>query len=269
MGAVRDIALAVVLGYVAIAALVWFAQERLMFFPRAAPGTPRPPPGWQLEQVRITAKDGTALAGVLVRPSAARGPLLIQFGGNAEEATESASTVHEAYGSRAVLLVNYRGYGESAGAPGEKPLVADAIELYDWAARRADVDPARIALHGRSLGTGVAVQLAAARPVRCVVLTSPFSSAIDVARAAYPWLPVALLMRHPFDSMAHAPKLAMPALVLMGEADRVIPVESSERLAAAWGGPVERLRLPGFGHNDLSLHPGYNAAIRAFLDANI
>jgi fermentation-respiration switch protein FrsA (DUF1100 family) len=245
---------------------VWFAQERLMFFPRAAMGAARAPPGWQLEDVRIVAHDGTALTGVLVRPAAPRGPLVIYFGGNAEEATEFASSAHEGHGDRAVLLVNYRGYGGSGGSPGEKALVADALEIYDWAARRADVDPGRIAVHGRSLGSGVAVQLAAARPVRCVVLTTPFASALDVARAAYPWLPVALLMRHPFDSLAHAPRLAMPALVLMGEADRVIPVEHSERLAAAWGGPVERLRLPGFGHNDLDVHPGYHAAIKTFLE---
>ncbi|HEX5130230.1 MAG TPA: alpha/beta fold hydrolase [Usitatibacter sp.] len=204
-----------------------------------------------------------------MRPSAARGPLVIYFGGNAEEVTESAHAVPEAHGDRAVLLVNYRGYGKSAGTPGEKALVADAIEIYDWAAKRPDVDPGRIAVHGRSLGSGVAVQLAAARPVRCVVLTTPFSSALDVARSAYPWLPVALLMRHPFDSIAHAPSLKMPMLVLMGEEDRVIPIASSERLASAWGGPVERLRLPGFGHNDIGLDPRYNATVKAFLDRNL
>jgi fermentation-respiration switch protein FrsA (DUF1100 family) len=276
LGALRDLALAVALGYVAIAILVWFAQERLMFHPRGALAPPTPPPGWRLETVRLTARDGTTLAGVLAQPAAtrdaltpARGPLVIHFGGNAEEATELAGSVHGLLGERAVLLVNYRGYGESGGSPGEKALVSDALELYDWAARRPDVDPARIAVHGRSLGTGVAVQLAAARPVRCVVLTSPFASALEVARNAYPWLPVGLLMRHPFDSAARAPNLAMPALVVIGTADTLIPPAHSERLAAAWAGPVERLRLEGFGHNDLSLHPGYNAAIRAFLDRNL
>jgi fermentation-respiration switch protein FrsA (DUF1100 family) len=261
----RDLALAVVLGYVAIAALMWFAQERLMFYPRSSLGPATPPQGWQLEEVRFSAPDGTALAGALVRPSNVRGPLVIYFGGNAEEVTEYAPGVRDTYGDRAVLLVNYRGYGASAGSPGEKAIVADALALYDWAARRPDVDPDRIAVHGRSLGSGVAVQVAAARPVRCVVLTSPFSSALDVARSAYPWLPVALLLRHPFDSMAHAPKLKVPALVLVGEADTLVPPEHSERLAKAWGGTVERSRFPGMGHNDVSMHPGYNSAIQAFL----
>ena len=265
MATLRDLALAVVLGYGAIAALMWFAQERLMFYPRGSVGRPSPPPGWQIEEVELPVRDGTRLAGVLVRPNASRGPLVIYFGGNAEEVTESAAASHETYGERAVLLVNYRGYGRSEGSPGETGLVADALELYDWAARRADVDPARIALHGRSLGTGVAVQLAAARPVACIVLTSPFASALDVARNAYPWLPVSLLMRHPFDSLKHAPQLKVPALVLMGATDDIIPAKESERLAAAWGGPVERLQLEGFGHNDLAMHPKYHEAIRRFL----
>jgi pimeloyl-ACP methyl ester carboxylesterase len=124
-------------------------------------------------------------------------------------------------------------------------------------------------VHGRSLGTGVAVQVAASRPVRCVVLTSPFASALEVASGIYPWLPVSLLMRHRFDSARHAPALRAPALVISGEADRLVPSRHSDKLAALWGGPVERLVLPGFGHNDLQVDPRYAVAIRAFLDANL
>ena len=165
--------------------------------------------------------------------------------------------------------MNYRGYGRSAGRPGEKALVSDGIELYDWAARRPDIDPQRIVLHGRSLGTGVAVQVAAARPARCVVLTSPYASLVDVAKEVYFWLPVALLMRHRFDSAALAPGLRVPALVLVGEADDLVPPHHSHKLAAAWGGTVERVSLEGFGHNDLDITPRYAAAIRAFLDRNL
>jgi pimeloyl-ACP methyl ester carboxylesterase len=85
----------------------------------------------------------------------------------------------------------------------------------------------------------------------------------------YPWLPVALLLRHRFDSAARAPGLRVPLLVLVGEADTLIAPHHSERLAAAWGGPVERVNLPGFGHNDLDLHPRYAQALRAFLDRHL
>jgi len=266
MALLKAVLLAVAVGYVAIAVLVWLAQERLIFMPVAVGAPPQAPPGWRLEKVSIPAEDGTALAGVLLLPPAPRASLVIYYGGNAEEVTASASQAQSEYGTRAVLLMNYRGYGESGGKPTEKALVADALRLFDWAAARGDIDPARIALHGRSLGTAIAVPVAAARPARCVVLTSPFASALDVAREVYPWLPVAWMLRHPFDSGRLAPRIAVPALVLVGEGDTIIPKRHSDRLAAAWGGPVERVTLPGFGHNDLDLNPRYREAIREFLD---
>jgi fermentation-respiration switch protein FrsA (DUF1100 family) len=267
--ALKILLLAGVIGYLAVAGLVWLGQERLMFFPRAATERPTAPRGWHLENVSITAADGTRLVGVLVMPVAAHPPLVIYFGGNAEEVTAFAPLVADVYGERAVLLVNYRGYGESGGKPGEAALVADGAMLFDWAARRGDLDASRIALHGRSLGTGVAVQVAAMRPAKCVILTSPFDSALEVAKAIYPWLPVSMLIRHPFDSMARAPRIVVPALFLMGESDTLIPIGHSQRLAAAWGGTVERASFKGFGHDDLDLNPGYAAAIRSFLDRHL
>jgi fermentation-respiration switch protein FrsA (DUF1100 family) len=192
--------------------------------------------------------------------------VIIYFGGNAEEVTAYAGEVAARYGPRAVVMVNYRGYGESGGKPGEQALVADALAIHDWVAGRGDVDAARIAVHGRSLGSGVAVQLAAARRVRCLVLTSPFDSLVAVARSHYPWAPVGWLMRHRFESIAFARSVSIPALVLIGEIDDIIAPENSQRLANAWGGPVEFVRLPGRGHNDLDVDSRYTNAIREFLD---
>ena len=260
---------AVAIVYAAIVVVVWFLQERLLFYPQAVTVPPRAPDGWRMENVAFTAHDGTRLAGTLVLPAAARAPLVIYFGGNAEEVTGFAHAARETYGERAVLLVNYRGYGASEGKPTETALVSDAVELYDWARGRADIDGERIAVHGRSLGSGVAVQLAAARPVRCVILTTPFESALDVAKEVYPWLPVSLLMRHPFDSARRAPAIHVPALLLTGGADTLIPKHHAERLAAVWGGPVEHLSFEGFGHNDIDLAPPYAQAIHAFLDRHL
>jgi fermentation-respiration switch protein FrsA (DUF1100 family) len=250
-------------------ALVWLGQERLMFYPRGPAPRPAAPPGWRLEEVSITTSDGVTIEGVLVLPPVSRPPLVIYFGGNAEEVTSFAPGVAQAYGERAVLLVNYRGYGRSRGRPGEAALVRDGAEIFDWAARRADIDASRIAVHGRSLGSGVAVQVAAARPVKCIVLTSPFDSALEVAKSVYPWLPVSWLMRHPFDSTAHAPKLSMPALFLAGDSDTLIPKKHSDRLASMWAGPAERVAFEGFGHNDIDLNPRYAASVREFLDRRL
>jgi fermentation-respiration switch protein FrsA (DUF1100 family) len=265
LAAAKAILLAVALGYLAVAFLLWIAQERLIFHAVGLPGPPIAPRDWRMEPVAFTARDGTPLAGILLMPPRERPPLVIYYGGNAEEATSRSPTVHETYGDRAVLLMNYRGYGGSGGRPGEKAMVSDALELFDWAAARADIDAHHIALHGRSLGSGVGVAVASKRPAACIVLTTPFDSALEVAAKIYPWLPVAYLLRHPFDSAALAPQIRIPALVLIAEQDNIIPRRHSERLAERWGGSVERRYFAGFGHNDLDLNPAYDAAIRGFL----
>jgi dienelactone hydrolase len=250
-------------------ALVWTFQERLLFYPRPVEGIPAAPPGWTLEEISFGASDGTILSGVLAKPPLERPALIVYYGGNAEEVSGFAARAREVYGDRAVLLMNYRGYGRSGGNPGERSMVADAIAIFDHMVARRDLDGERVALHGRSLGTGVAVQVAAARSVRCVVLTSPFSSARAVAAGIYPWLPVRWLMRHPFDSTRHAGALTVPALILVGAADQLIPRAHSDELAAAWGGPVTVRAFAGGTHDSVSIAPGYDEAIREFLGRHL
>ncbi len=263
---IKVLLLAVAAGYTGVLVLVWLGQERLQFYPRPVESKPLAPAGWHLEEIAFTTRDGTRLAGVLALPPNPRPPLVIYFGGNAEEVTAFAPMANEYYAGRAVLLVNYRGYGDSEGKPGETALVSDGLELFDWARTRNDLDGSRIAIHGRSLGSGVAVQVAAVRPAKCVVLTSPFLSAREVAKKQYPLLPVTLLMRHPFDSAARAPGIKVPALFFMGTADTLIPMAQSEALASLWGGPAEQIVFDGFGHNDIHVNPRYGSAIREFLD---
>lgn len=254
----------VVAAWAGVCALLWLGQDKLLFYPSPVVGARTAPPGWRLEPVRLPVAEGVALEGLLVLPpTPAPHALVIYLGGNAEEVTAYAGEA-AAWGDRALLLVNYRGYGASGGRPGEAALVADAAQLFDWAARRPDIDPEAIAVHGRSMGTGVAVQLAAQRPVACVVLTSPFTSARDVAASAYPWAPVRWLLRHPFDSAAHAPGIRRPVLILYGERDTLVPPSQSQSLAQRWGGPVETLALPA-GHDDIGLDPRHGEAVRAFL----
>lgn len=250
--------------YLALVGAMWLLQERLLFYPQPAVAPVVVPPGWHVEDVHFAARDGVRLAGILALPPHGDRSAVIYFGGNAEEATSAAIDAEKLYGQRAVLLVNYRGYGASEGRPSERALVEDAIALYDWLAQRGDIDAQRIALHGRSLGSGVAVQVAAARPARCVLLTTPFDSAVRVAAEAYPWLPAAWLMRHPFDSVSRAPAIKAPALVLVGADDTLIRPPRSENLAAHWGGPVQRAVFAHVGHGDVQLAPGYETTVRDF-----
>ena len=135
--------------------------------------------------------------------------------------------------------MNYRGYGRSGGRPGERQLLADALLLYDRVTRRPDVDPGRVAVMGRSIGSGVAVYVARERPVLGAVLVSPYDSVAAVARDAFPYLPVPLLLRHRFEAASWAAGVRAPLLALIAGDDRVIDPRA---LPAGWRPPG---RAPG------------------------
>src|SRR5262245_23236673 len=238
-------------------------QERLIFMPQPLIGPgPAQRPG--LEEVEIASVDGPRLRGWLVKAPVERAPLLIYFGGNAEEVSW---LVAEAPRLRpwSLLLVNYRGYGRSEGRPGQRELFADALRLHDWAREQPAVAPGPVAAMGRSLGGGVAVYLAAQRPLAGVVLVTPFDSLTAVAQHHYPWLPVRWLLRHPFDSLTLAPAIRTPMLCLVAGRDRIVPPVHAARLYAAWGGPRRRVDFPDADHNDVASEPGFWPAIAGFL----
>jgi pimeloyl-ACP methyl ester carboxylesterase len=247
---------------VCVLLLVWLFQERLIFFPR--PLESRPAPRTGLEEVTIATADGAALRGWLVKGALAPAPLVIYFGGNAEEVSWLAEVAGD-FAGWSLLLVNYRGYGESEGKPGEKALLADALAVYDFARRHQDVDPERIVAMGRSLGSGVAVYLATERPLRGVILVSPYDSLVEVGRRHYPFLPISLLLRHRFDSIARAPRIDTPLLCLVARGDRIIPTGHSRALFAAWrGGKIWR-EIPNADHDSIASEPEYWRSIALFL----
>ena len=268
----RDVILSALVVTVLLAAglclLVYLAQERLIFFPqrldeRAAVGIQQSYP--RVEAFELVAEDGVRLRGWLVGGPARRPwPLVIYFGGNAEEVSWLAAEFSRVP-DWAALLVNYRGYGLSLGQPSETMLCRDALALYDRATRRPDIDSGRVIVIGRSLGTGVATYLASQRPVAGVVLISPYDSLVQVAREAYSFLPVNLLLRHRFDSAARAPSIRAPLLALVAARDEVIRPERSRQLVQAWGGPARFEVLGGVDHNTIHSHSDYWRLIVAFL----
>jgi fermentation-respiration switch protein FrsA (DUF1100 family) len=256
---------------VVVPLVVWLAQDSLIFYRQPLPDSRRGEIARRypaVEEVKVAAEDGTQLHGWLVRPEAP-GPLVIYFGGNAEEVSWMLDAVGDpARGATpgiGWLLVNYRGYGLSEGSPSEAALVADAVTLYDFAAARPSVDAQRIVAFGRSLGSGVAVPLAAKRPVRAVVLVAPYDSVAALAKRYYPFLPVDLILKHRFDSLALAPQLRQPLLAFIAERDEVIPPVHSERLFDAWGGAKRKVALAGAGHNDTDGADGFWHTLNGFL----
>ena len=163
--------------------------------------------------------------------------------------------------------MNFRGYGESEGKPGEKELLEDGLVIHDYAKRRPEVNSERIVAMGRSLGSGVAVHLAAHRLLRGVILVSPYDSIAEVAKRHYPFLPVSLMLRHRFDSLSRAPQIEAPLLCLVAAEDRVIPPAHSRALFEAWRGTKTWHEIPRSDHDSISGEPEYWRSIADFLNA--
>jgi hypothetical protein len=248
---------------VALSLLLFVLQDHLIFHPQPvgdarraqiAAGFPA------AREVFVEAVDGTRLHAWHV----GTGPdLVLYFGGNAEEVSSMLGPAAAEIAQASWLLTDYRGYGASAGSPSEARLVADALRWYDYAER--EIKPARVFAFGRSLGSGVAVALAARRTLAGVILITPYDSVLAVAKRHYPYVPVRWLLRHRFDSIALAPELEISMLCLIAGRDELIPPLHAERLYDAWKGPKRKLVLADAPHGDTDSAPGFWLAIRRFV----
>jgi len=238
--------------------LIWLGQRRMIYLP--SDGNPSPADYGlpEAQVVTLTTEDGLALQAWLVRPTGpSTGITAIVFNGNAGHRGYRAPLAR-AFADRGVatLLFDYRGYGGNPGGPSEAGLMRDGRAARAWLDAQPDIDRARIAYFGESLGTGVAVRLAVSHPPAALVLRSPYTSLVDVGQHHYPILPVGLLLRDRFASIDLIARVRAPVLVIAGEHDHIIPRANSERLFAATNDPKQLLIIPGADHNDMSLLAG-------------
>ena len=239
------------MAYAGLCALVWIFQGKLVFHPSDLPLE-----RWnsRLEQAGaapIEVVRGDEVVRGFLRPgrSGASAPTLLYFGGNAERVWGRLHQwVPPGWGFAAMA---YRGFGPSSGEPSADAILGDAVAFFDALEEHPEVDGARIVTWGTSLGAGVAVHVAAQRPVAGVVLLAPFDRLSSVGQGHYPWLPVSLLFRHEIEPVAEAPAIESPLLALHGDADTVIPIERGRALKDAWKGPVTWREIRGAGHGDL------------------
>ena len=241
-------------------------QERLIFYPqplseaqRAAIQKRSP----SAKEIFLQAKDGARIHAWHVPAASPGAPLVLYFGGNAEEVSWMIQEAAAQVPGVGWLLVSYRGYGGSEGSPSEATISADALQWYEHATQA--LQASKIYVFGRSLGSGPAVLIAAERQVAGAVLVTPFDSLIEVAKRHYPFLPVRLMLRHQFDSIGRAPKISAPLLCLAAARDEVIPSAHARKLYDAWGGEKRWIELEGAGHNSTDGAPAFWPSIRAFL----
>jgi hypothetical protein len=252
-----------------VLAVLWFGQRGLIYFPQ----TDVPPPAAvglpQAEPVIFATEDGLTLDGWFVPAnSPASGYTIVVFNGNAGHRGHRASLAGQlAARGIAVLLFDYRGYGGNPGLPSEEGLARDARAALAWAGGRPDVDRTRLVLFGESLGTGVAVALAAEREIGALILDAPYTSIADVGAAAYPFAPVRWLLKDPFRSDQRIARVKAPLLMLHGARDNIVPIAFGEKLFSLANQPKHMVRFPLGGHVNLD---DYGAAkvVNEFLSAH-
>lgn len=235
--------------YAALSILLFAFQRSLLYFPQpralAGPGS----------TMQLKVDDAELVVSVLAR----EGPkAVIYFGGNAEDVSQSLPGIAQAFPEHAIFMLHYRGYGGSTGKPTEAAIHRDAAALL--AKVRSTFSD--VTLIGRSLGSGVAIRLAAQSPVQRLVLVTPYDSIANIAASVYPFFPVKALLLDKYESVLYAPKVTMPTTIVVAEGDEVIPRANSENLAKHFAPGVARMQIiAGAGHNTIQNSAEYLRAL--------
>lgn len=251
--------------FVAFCLLLYLFQGKMIFFPQptALANLSR----YADREIRLQHGDVTLTGWFFEDRIDADHPLIVYYGGNAEDVSLNFADL-DRFAAQSFLFMNYRGYGQSQGRPSEKAFFDDALFIYDQVLASEGIDPSHVVLMGRSLGSGVAVHVAAKRRVGRVILVTPFDSLVNVARSHYPIFPVRWLLRHRFDSAALAPGIAVPALFLTAANDEIVPPRFADNLQGVWGGKATAVRIEGTDHNTIETSPDYWEAVNAFLSTD-
>jgi pimeloyl-ACP methyl ester carboxylesterase len=187
---------------------------------------------------------------------------LVYFGGNAEDVSLSLPETAAAFPGWAIYILYYRGYGGSSGKPTEAGLREDAAAVFEFVSKRHT----HVTLIGRSLGSSLAVGLAATHNPQRLVLITPFDSMLAIASQIAPYLPMQLLLRDRWESVKSAPRVHCPTLILAAGDDELIPAANTDCLLRAFPDGVASLSvIPDADHNSIAVTPEFWQALRAFV----
>lgn len=246
--------------------LRWYEQQAMYYPTPDFIGTPADA-GLAFEDVTIATEDGEILHGWWIPSGRADGSVVLFFhgnGGNVSHRVEKLAVLRDLGAD--TLILDYRGYGRSSGAPSEAGMYRDARAAYQWLITTRRIHPDRIVVYGESLGSAVAVHLAAEARTAGVIVESGFTSVPDIAQKRFPILPVRWVLKHRFDTLDNVARINAPLLVLHSREDELFDMSHPERLLAAAQPPKRLVELSG-GHNDAFLVSDdlYRKSLAAFL----
>lgn len=231
--------------YIAMCLVMFVFQRSFLYFPQPRSNVP----GADLIKLN---SDNLTINVTAVNPNNAEA--ILYFGGNAEDVSYSVPHLAAAFPGKALYLMHYRGYGGSEGKPSEKALIKDALALYDSISK----NHSDIIVVGRSLGSGIAIQLASARQISKLVLVTPYDSMARIAATHYPFLPVKWLFQDKYESWKYAENITVPTFIIAAEHDEVIPLASTKSLFNHFRkGNAQFNIVENTGHNSISSSPEY------------
>lgn len=243
--------------YLAAVLFLYFSQRDLMYFP-----TPEEYIA-DYQRIEIPGKDLTLDAWAARRNG--YGDAIVYFGGNAETLLYAATLLNSLFPNKSIYLPYYRGYGGSAGEPSEAALYQDALSIYDYVDKRHG----KVAVIGRSLGSGVATYLATQRDIQSMVLVTPYDSLESVASESFSMFPVSWLLKDKYDSLSRAAEIEQPTLLITAERDDIITAAHSDKLLKALEHTgAERVMVDGATHNDIATKREFAMALLIFLESS-
>jgi uncharacterized protein len=250
-----------VVGYLLLVGAVWMLQRKLLYFPSPQRVLPADAGLEGVTEKVLKTLDGQHIITWVGQPKPGF-PTVLYFHGNGGDlsgrAARMARYLDQGYG---MTMMSYRSFSGSTGSPSERANVADALLAFDTLVA-GGMTPNKIIVYGESLGSGVATQVAAARPVGGIILDAPYTSTVDVGATTYWFLPVRLLMSDRYETIRHIKKVTAPLLVVHGERDAVIPVAMGRAVHAAALSRKEIATFPAAGHHDHSEYGSYDVIFR-------
>ena len=253
--------------YMALVGGLYLFQRQLLYFPDKSRPELTGLEQLGVREVALATDDGLSLLSWYLPGHPGR-PVIAYFHGNGGHIGYRAERLlrfaREGYG---VLMVEYRGYGGNPGSPSEVGFNTDARAALDFLGREA-IPADRLVLYGESLGSGVAVELAAQHDVAALILEAPFTSVAEVAQCHFPYVPATRMVIDRFDSLSRIGLIKVPILVLHGERDRVVPIRYGRALFDAAPEPKEGWFVPEGGHENLSRFGSLDVVV-AFIERRL
>jgi len=248
----KNISILLLLGYVAMGLFLYIYQRDFLYFPTPELSTPY--------TEMLLQNEGESLKIIVLNKGHKNA--ILYFGGNAESMAQSSDYIAQQFPEFTVYLMNYRGYGGSTGSSSEEGLYSDALKLYDTIKPQHN----RISIGGRSLGSGIAVYVAAYRKVSKLALITPFDSIVNVAQGMYPIYPVSFLLHDQYDSLSRIKKIRAKTFIIIAQNDRVITSERTQQLIDAFDpAQLKVTMIKNRGHMDISSDARYYKIMQEFI----